>query len=55
MALLCLTYTFFIKPVSVEELMPKDVSTRVAAPLPKVKPPKIIQHLKNAEVMEGEK
>ncbi|CAG5126015.1 unnamed protein product [Candidula unifasciata] len=39
--------------VPVEEFMPRDVSARAAAPAPKVRPPKITQHLKNAEVMEG--
>ncbi|BFZ21917.1 hypothetical protein BsWGS_24956 [Bradybaena similaris] len=40
-------------PVPVEEFMPRDVSARAAAPAPKVRPPKITQHLKNTEVMEG--
>ena len=44
-----------LQPVAVEETMSRDVAAKAAAPVPKVKPPKIVQHLKNAEVMEGDK
>ncbi|XP_012936768.1 uncharacterized protein LOC101859779, partial [Aplysia californica] len=42
-------------PVPVDETMGRDISARAAAPVPKVRPPKIVQHLKNAEVMEGDR
>ncbi|RUS90398.1 hypothetical protein EGW08_001893, partial [Elysia chlorotica] len=42
-------------PIPVDESMSRDVSAKAAAPMPKVRPPKIIKHLQTAEVVEGVK
>jgi hypothetical protein len=42
-------------PVPVEEMIAPESAAQAACPMPQVRPPKIVQHLKNAEVMEGDK
>ena len=43
------------QPQPVEEMMQQQAATAAATPFMAPKPPRITQHLKNAEVVEGVK